>query len=149
MDARQRLTFALLHAAVAPWWLAMILVPRSRLTAWLMERLPAALAVLGASYIALVARSMGGEPLDISDPDALRGLLATPEGFLAGWTHYLVFDLFVGRWIWRTALDEGRRCRVALLLTFMFGPAGLTLFAAQRRLRPAGGPVPAYSGRRR
>ena len=146
MDASQRRTFALVNAVAAPWWLGMIVMPRSRLTAWLMERLPAALAALGVSYVALVARSLGGEPLDIADPDALRRFLATPEGFLAGWTHYVVFDLFVGRWIWRTALDEGRHCRVALLLTFMLGPAGLTLFAAQRRLRPAGGTVPHDSG---
>ena len=49
MDASQRRTFALVNAVAVPWWLGMIVMPRSRLTAWLMERLPAALAALGVS----------------------------------------------------------------------------------------------------
>lgn len=49
--------------------------------------------------------------------------------------HYIAFDLFVGRWIWETAREEGRSCRVALLLTWMAGPAGLTVFLGQRALR--------------
>src|SRR5688500_14674621 len=63
--------------------------------------------------------------------DSLAGvaqLFQTPEMLLAGWIHYLAFDLFVGSWIARTARDS----RVPFLfvvpclgLTFLFGPAGL------------------------
>ncbi|HSK95119.1 MAG TPA: abscisic acid-deficient protein Aba4 family protein, partial [Euzebyales bacterium] len=82
--------------------------------------------------------AVDGGLLDDLDPDAMRQAVARPDAFLAGWAHYVAFDVFVGRWIWRTALTERRGCRVALLLTMLFGPAGLLLFLAQRRLRPHG-----------
>lgn len=54
---------------------------------------------------------------------------------LAGWVHYLAFDLFVGAWI----VGEGQREGLAwwqvcpaLPLTFLFGPAGLVLFTVLR-----------------
>ena len=43
------------------------------------------------------------EPLKIAD---LTGLLSRPEIALVAWIHFLVFDLFVGRWIYR---DGGER----------------------------------------
>jgi hypothetical protein len=120
-----------------PWWLAMILTPRSRATVWLMDRLPVVLAALGVTYVGLLARAMDDGLLDGMDADSLRQAIARPDAFLAGWAHYLAFDVFVGRWIWRTALAEGRGSRLALLLTLLAGPSGLLLFMAQRRLRPA------------
>lgn len=57
---------------------------------------------------------------------------------LAGWLHYLAFDLFVGAWEVRTA----RRARIpfllvlpCLVLTFLFGPAGFLLFVFIRTVR--------------
>lgn len=47
---------------------------------------------------------------------------------LAGWVHYLAFDLFVGAWIAKRIADDGlpRLVLVPLLpLTFLFGPIGL------------------------
>src|ERR1700679_3542289 len=50
---------------------------------------------------------------------------------LAGWVHYLAFDLFIGSW----QVRDARRNRVpfllvlpCLLLTFLFGPIGLLLY---------------------
>lgn len=46
---------------------------------------------------------------------------------LAGWVHYLAFDLFVGSWITKRVIEEGlpRLLLVPLLpLTFLFGPIG-------------------------
>jgi|694.fasta_scaffold24885_4 hypothetical protein len=52
---------------------------------------------------------------------------------LAGWLHYLAFDLLVGAWIVRVAQREGVAwVWPALILTFLFGPAGYILFQAQR-----------------
>jgi hypothetical protein len=136
VEPSQRRAFVLLNAFVLPWWLAMILAPRSRVTAGLMARLPVVLAALGVSYVGLVVRAIDSGLLADLDPDALRRGQARPDAFLAGWAHYVAFDVFVGRWIWRIAVAEGRGCRVALLTTMLFGPAGLLLFTAQRRLRP-------------
>jgi phosphoglycerol transferase MdoB-like AlkP superfamily enzyme len=52
---------------------------------------------------------------------------------LAGWVHYLAFDLFVGTWIARQVMEIGvsRLWLIGLLpLTFMFGPAGFLAFEA-------------------
>jgi Domain of unknown function (DUF4281) len=54
---------------------------------------------------------------------------------LAGWTHYLVFDLLVGNW----EVQDARAGSVpylivlpCLVLTFLFGPAGWLLYVTAR-----------------
>jgi len=58
-------------------------------------------------------------------------LFTNPMATLAGWVHYLAFDLFVGGWIAKKA-DELHISRLIqapiLLATFMFGPLGYLLF---------------------
>ena len=49
---------------------------------------------------------------------------------IAGWVHYLAFDLFIGVWI-AERLDAERLSRwiqtPILIATFLFGPLGLLL----------------------
>jgi len=62
-------------------------------------------------------------------------LFTQPEIALAGWVHYLAFDLFLGAWQVRTARAEGINHAYVLpclALTFLFGPAGLLAFAILR-----------------
>jgi len=66
---------------------------------------------------------------------AVGALFAKPELLLAGWIHYLAFDLFVGGWIARTASQAGLPGLVIapiLVLTFLFGPVGYLAFALLR-----------------
>ena len=61
---------------------------------------------------------------------------------VAGWAHYLAFDLFVGAWIVEDALKRGAPAwlrMVPLPLTLMFGPAGLLLYLAGRTVVPVRG----------
>ena len=54
---------------------------------------------------------------------------------LAGWIHYLAFDLFLGAWQARQAQRLGISHFLVvpcLLLTFLFGPIGLLVFWAIR-----------------
>jgi hypothetical protein len=73
--------------------------------------------------------------------DSLAGvaqLFETPEMLLAGWIHYLAFDLFVGAWIVRSARDAAvpfYQVVPCLALTFLFGPAGFLAFVAIRAAR--------------
>ena len=58
-------------------------------------------------------------------------LLSNDHILLAGWVHYLAFDLFIGAWISRQSDDAGisRVVQAPILAsTFMFGPLGLLLF---------------------
>jgi len=60
-------------------------------------------------------------------------LFSTENAMLAGWVHYLAFDLFIGAWICRTARDAGLRfvwVLPCLPLTFLFGPVGFLAFQA-------------------
>lgn len=70
---------------------------------------------------------------------AVQMLFSVPGVLLAGWTHYLAFDLFVGRWIVDDALSPSRS-RIplvwALPFTFLFGPVGVLLYLVGRLLVP-------------
>jgi hypothetical protein len=131
----RRKAYTVINTSTTPVWLAMILAPRSRLTRRLVARSNLLLVALGVSYDVLLSAGMvrNRKLIDFRDPDAVRAALTIPDAFLAGWAHYLAFDLFVGRWIWEDALAQGRQPRLALLLTWLAGPAGLTLHLAQRR----------------
>jgi hypothetical protein len=94
-------------------------------------------ALLGIAYVGLIAGNWLGAAGGFSSPEAVRALFDTPGLLVAGWLHYLAFDLFVGSWM---AADAERRglSRFAVLpclpLTFAFGPAGLVLFLVLRTL---------------
>ena len=60
---------------------------------------------------------------------------------LAGWVHYLAFDLFIGAWEVRDAQAFGishLSVIPCLVLTFLFGPAGLLLYFLIRIARRRG-----------
>lgn len=68
----------------------------------------------------------------------MRRLFEDPYLLLAGWVHYLAFDLFIGSW----EVRDAQRLRLprllvvpCLLLTFLFGPAGLLLYFTIRWVR--------------
>lgn len=115
----------------------MILAPRSVLTRRLVDQASWLFIGLGIGYDGLLASGILqlGKPLDFRDGEAVRQALGTPNLFLAGWTHYIAFDLFVGRWIWQDAIRHGRSSRLALLLTWLAGPAGLSLYLLGSRQR--------------
>lgn len=65
----------------------------------------------------------------------VQQLFTHPMAALAGWVHYLAFDLLIGSLIARKA-DQLRISRLTqapiLLATFMFGPLGYLLFTLLR-----------------
>ena len=131
--------FALLNAAVLPWWVVFLAAPRSRWAARLASH-SAVFLSLGVVYGALLVCALAQAAPSTPGPMGLEfwaGLLSRPAVFLAGWTHYLVFDLFVGAWIVREAQRLAWAPRVSLLFTLFAGPVGLAIFLAQRfwRLR--------------
>ena len=136
MPPERRKAYTLINSSSAPFWLAMIIAPRARITERLVHAAPPFQVALGAVYDAYLASGVmqSGKMIDFSDPDAVRKALGTPDFFLAGWAHYIAFDLFVGRWIWEDALSRGKTARLPLLLTWLAGPAGLSLYLVRRRL---------------
>lgn len=94
--------------------------------------IPAVLAVL---YSVLMLRLLPFEGGGFGSLASLTKLFAQPEIALAGWIHYLVFDLFVGAWQVQTANRQqlpGVLLLPALLLTMLLGPLGLLFFLVAR-----------------
>lgn len=135
---RHQIAWTIVNFSSVPVWLAMILAPRSPVTRWMTDRLVPLHASLGVAYTAALATgaAKAGERVDFLSMESVQRLLQEPNSMLAAWTHYITFDLFVGRWIWEESLREGRPARLSLLLTWWAGPMGLTTFLARRRFRP-------------
>ena len=123
-----------MSAAVVPAWLMLVLAPRARIT----ERLvlsglyPLAFAVV---YLALILAFYPGAQGGFDSLAGVDRLFRNPYLLLAGWIHYLAFDLFVGAWEVRDA--AARRVThflviPCLVLTCLFGPIGLLVYFATR-----------------
>lgn len=134
--------FGIANTVALTGWAALVLLPRWRsllITAGYV--LP---ALLSAGYATLVLiyffRVEGGGYGTLAE---VKALLASEPVLLAGWVHYLAFDLFIGGWIAMRSdsLGVSRLIQAPLLAaTFMFGPLGLLLFLATEaaiRLAPA------------
>ena len=119
-------------------WLALLLSPLAPRAADLLAAtvIPLVLAVADTGLVlAFSSRAQGGFS---SLPEVMLLFTQAPIA-LAGWLHYLAFDLFVGAWIARTARAEGiwhLFVIPCLALTFLFGPAGYLAFSALRLSLP-------------
>ena len=90
------------------------------------------------AYAGLVLAFWSRAPGGFGSLAEVMALFTMPEIALAGWIHYLAFDLFVGAWEVRTARREGIAFLLVLpclALTFLFGPAGFLAFSALRGAR--------------
>lgn len=94
-------------------------------------------AILSFGYFALLVlfpADAGG----FSTFDEVLELFTHPSSVLAGWVHFLAFDLLVGAWICRA----GRRESISfwailpcLPITFLFGPLGFLSFSGVRAVK--------------
>ena len=139
--------FAIVNLIPLPGWLLLVVAPRWRYTLPLVRLL--LVPLLGIAYITLIAARMGDSAGDFNSLAGVQRLFADPHTLLAGWVHYLAFDLFVGAWIVEDAL--ARRVPhwariVPLPLTLMFGPAGLLLYLVLRQVTAATTAQPASTG---
>ncbi|MEG5159152.1 ABA4-like family protein [Microcoleus sp. AT3-A2] len=112
---------------VVPFWAIMILLPNWVITRKVMNSfIP--FAVLAVLYIYLFGSSLTAEnAAALSNPKLadIAKFLGEETAAATGWIHFLVMDLFVGRWIYW----EGQRTGVwtvhSLALCFFAGPMGL------------------------
>lgn len=126
--------FSIVNGVAAVSWLLLAIFPRRR---WVSTSLARTIvpAVFAALYIAIVATQFGRGEGGFSSLAGVGALFSRPWLLLAGWIHYLAFDLFVGAWEVEDAQTRGiahLAVLPCLFLTFMFGPAG---WLAYRGLR--------------
>jgi hypothetical protein len=142
MDMNPATLFGIANMLALAGWAALILGIVTG-QAWLrvgvaVRAVPIILSVLYAALVAIAwPVSQGG----YDSLGAVARLFEDPRMLLAGWAHYLAFDLLVGGWI-AEEVDRRGLTRWLLLpalpLTFLFGPAGLlVLFAGAALRRPA------------
>lgn len=115
-------------------WIALLVAPRMRLVTWHLAGL-AIPTLLAALYTVLLAWHAPGAEGGFSSLADVAALFRTEGVLLAGWVHYLAFDLFIGAWICRRGAAEGMNpwlVRLCLPPTFLAGPVGLLLFLGLR-----------------
>jgi len=125
--------FSLANGAALLGWVALVCSPARAAWAPRVRRisgrwLPLLLALV---YLAMLATHWRGEG-GFGSLAEVQALFAVPGALVAGWVHYLAFDLFVGGWIAERAAATHMHHALlvpVLLLTFLFGPLGLLAFA--------------------
>jgi hypothetical protein len=95
-------------------------------------------AVLSLGYVMLLIMPSSGSAGGFGTLADVMELFSFQQAALAGWVHFLAFDLIVGAWACRTARAEGVSfwlVALCLPVIVLFGPAGLLAFQAIRSLR--------------
>ena len=121
--------------AVLPFWLLLIAAPRWSWTQRLVHA-PVVLLLLTPIY-AFMLFGYAPPPKEMNFL-TLYGVMvgfSAPHVVVAGWIHYLIFDLFVGAWESRDAIRRGIPHILVvpcLVATLMAGPVGLLLYVLVR-----------------
>ena len=94
MSAEQ--LFSLCNPVAMAGWLLLIVAPRRPWAALVAGRVIP--LVLSVGYLAALAPNWAGAEGGFGSLPEVAALFASPWLLLAGWIHYLAFDLFIGAW---------------------------------------------------
>lgn len=124
--------FSVVNMMAMLMWILLIFVPKWKVTSFLIKYklIPILLSVVYLIYISI--SFAGGTAFDFSSLQSVMELFTMQDAVLAGWVHYLAFDLLIGIWI----VEQNRSLQLhhllivpCLILTFMLGPVGFLLFS--------------------
>jgi hypothetical protein len=122
-------------------WVLLAMLPARR---WVTDVIAGrvAPALFAVAYIAIVVTVFPRAGGSFSTLAGVSQLFENPWVLLAGWLHYLAFDLLIGTWEARDSIERGvsRWLLVpCLFFTFMFGPMGWLAYMTvrMRRREPA------------
>jgi len=132
MKAEQIFSIANMIALLS--WLILLVAPRFVVTrkVILSGAIPLLLSV---AYLILIGLFFGKAEGGFDSLPNVMKLFTNEWATLAGWIHYLAFDLFVGAWEVRDAQANGIShwfVIPCLVLTFLFGPIGFLLYSILR-----------------
>lgn len=126
--------FQLANALALLGWVVLVASPLAPRSAQVLSAVAIPL-LLALAYTGLILAHWWEAPGGFGSLSEVQALFTHPQIALAGWVHYLAFDLFLGAWEVRTARADGIphwAVIPCLVLTFLFGPAGLLAFAILR-----------------
>jgi len=135
MDTSQ--IFSLAGSLAALQWLLLIILPKWRVTLWLI-RYPMVPIVLSGIYCIYITGFFSISGGGYKSLQQVRTLFANDNLLLAGWVHYLAFDLLIGFAIIRSSQEKTISHWLVipcLVLTFMFGPLGFLLYQIIKKIR--------------
>jgi hypothetical protein len=125
--------FTLAGATVLPAWLLLVFAPKWKWTQRLCATIiPLLLAFL---YAGLLVSQFGKTAGGFRSLNEVKALFDNRLMLLAGWVHYLAFDLFIGSWEVRDARKLGiphYGVIPCLATTFVIGPVGFALYCILR-----------------
>lgn len=119
--------FDLANLYILPFWTMMILFPKWNVTQKVMSSYLPFLPLIGA-YIYYLATTVNLESAAaLANPQLadIARFFAEEGAAGAGWVHFLVMDLFIGRWIYQQGQEKGIWTIHSLILCLFFGPVGL------------------------
>ena len=123
--------FSIANMIAMPMWVLMLFLSKWKVTRFLIDFkvIPLTLAFMYAIYIVQAVGVSG--MMDFGSLKSVMTLFTEENAVLAGWIHYLAFDLLIGMWI----LDQNKELKInqlaiapCLFLTFTLGPIGFLLF---------------------
>jgi hypothetical protein len=129
--------FSIVNLIATASWILLVILPRQRWVTEIVTRVAVPL-FFAIVYVGIVATTFGRTPGGFTTLAAVGTLFSNPWALLAGWVHYLAFDLLVGTWEARDAREHGVPHLLlvpCLVLTFLFGPAGWLLYRGVRLAR--------------
>lgn len=110
-----------------PFWVLMVVLPNWSVTRKVMSSFLPFVALAGL-YLYLFINSLDSESAQaFANPQLseLAQLFADEKVTLTGWIHFIVADLFVGRWIYLEGQQTGIWTVHSLILCLFAGPLGL------------------------
>ena len=121
------LLFNIANFYALPFWLLMVILPKWVVTQKVMSSyLP--FVPLAGLYIYLFGGSLDPESAEaFSNPTlpVLAQLFSQEPVMLTGWIHFIVLDLFTGRYVYLEGRENGIFTIHSLILCFFAGPIGL------------------------
>ena len=121
--------FDLANLYILPFWTMMILFPKWNVTQKVMDSYLPFIPLIGAYIYYLVITTAGNAEAAAALANPQLADIARffgEEGAAgAGWMHFLVMDLFIGRWIYQQGREKQIWTVHSLILCLFFGPVGL------------------------
>jgi hypothetical protein len=87
---------------------------------------------LSVLYSLYILTNFGKQKGSFKSLEGISALFKNKSILLAGWIHYLAFDLFVGVWILKDSMSLGMNVfltLICLFFTLMLGPIGLLIYS--------------------
>jgi ascorbate-specific PTS system EIIC-type component UlaA len=126
--------FSIANTLALIGWLVLIVAPRWTVTRKVIVS-GAVPLLLSAAYLILIVLFFGRADGGFDSLAGVMRLFTNEWATLAGWIHYLAFDLLVGVW----EVKDSERLGIShwlvipcLVLTFLLGPIGFLLYCVLR-----------------